>query len=120
MRWVAESCEATAPPPMLHIHGNADNTTLWDGDKNYTAGGYYGTLDSIGFFADLHGTGSSTIETITDKADSSIYRINRWSVDGGEAPVQLYEIDGGGHNWPSGGAFDDFDAAEVMWAFFNR
>ena len=109
MGWLADDCAPATPPPMLHIHGNADNITLWDGDPTYKAGGYYSTLDSIGFVAGLHETTDYTTET-----DGDII-VHSWATAAESVPVQLYEIDGGRHDWPSG---DELDAASLMWSFF--
>jgi polyhydroxybutyrate depolymerase len=120
MNWLADACTPAAPPPMLHIHGNADNTTMWDGDESYTAGGYRSTLESIRFIADLHSAETYTTERITDATDESAYTIHSWSTESGEVPVTLYEIDGGRHEWPTGRPDYDFDSAELMWSFFSR
>ncbi len=120
MNWLADSCSPPTPPPMLHVHGNGDFVTAWDGDENYHGGGYMGTLDSVGFIAGLHGTTAYSTETFTDKSDESAYTVHSWATADGDVPVQLYEIDGGGHNWPTGAPNYDFDAAELMWAFFQQ
>ena len=120
MNWLADACEPQEPRPVLHIHGNADNITLWQGDPNYTGGGYYGTLDSISFIADLHNAENYSTETVTDNSDNSSYTVHRWATNDGDVPAILYEIDGGRHSWPTGEPDDDFDAAEVMWDFFQE
>lgn len=120
MNWLADTCDPETPPPMLHVHGNADNTTRWEGDEDYAAGGYRSTMASVGFMAGLHSAETYTSERITDGTDESVYTIHRWATESGDVPVVLYEIDGGRHDWPSGGADYDFDSAELMWSFFSR
>ncbi len=118
MTWLTGVCDPS-PPPMLHIHGNADSTTLWDGDPNYTGGGYEGTLASIGFIAGLHEADLYSTETFDDTSDASRYTVHSWAKATGDVPVQLYEIDGGRHTWPTGAPQHDFDSATVIWDFFT-
>ncbi|MEC8422167.1 MAG: PHB depolymerase family esterase, partial [Myxococcota bacterium] len=119
MNWLAESCSPDPVPSVLHIHGNADRTTLWDGDPDYTGGGYLGTLDSVGVFAALHGADQYEATTVSDAEDGSTYILHHWRTESGAAPVQLVEIDGGRHRWPTNAPRDDFSAAELMWEFFT-
>lgn len=119
MSWLAESCSPDPVPPVLHIHGNADRTTLWDGDPDYTGGGYLGTLDSVGVFAGLHGANQYESTTISDPDDGSAYISHHWRTESGAAPVRLLEIDGGRHRWPTNSSRDDFSAADMMWEFFT-
>ena len=116
MGWLADACAPADPVPMLHIHGNADSITLWGGDPTYTGGGYYSTLESIGFIAGLHGATDYSTASLEGGSDTIVHS---WA-SGGSVPVQLYEIDGGGHTWPTGGARHDFDSAVVMWDFFRQ
>jgi polyhydroxybutyrate depolymerase len=119
MNWLQDTCAPGAPPPVMHIHGNNDRITLWDGDPSYYGGGYLGTLDSIGTFAGLHMADDYTTERVEDPSDGSAYIHHQWATADGAIPVQLYEIDRGGHDWPTGPPRYDLDSAALMWEFFR-
>lgn len=114
MTWLSEACAPPTPPPLLHIHGNADTTTLWAGDPDYTGGGYRSTLDSVGHFADLHDATAYSTAPLPEDADSTVHT---WSPDG-DPRVQLIELDGVGHVWPSGGRHI-LTATPTIWASFT-
>lgn len=114
MTWLAAACAPADPPPLLHIHGKPDGTTLWEGDPDYTGGGYLGTLDSVGHLADLHGASDYSATPLSEDPDSTLHT---WAADG-SARVQLIELDGVGHVWPSGGRHI-ISATSTVWAFFE-
>ncbi len=54
-------------------------------------------------------------------------RVDVYDQCAGGTQVAFYTVEGGGHSWPGGVArltggapSRDFDAAEVIWAFFQK
>ena len=104
---VYNTCE-TPPISVFEIHGTDDNITLWDGDmeNNDGWGSYLSTLEGIIFWAGNNECQSS--ESL--QGDNYIHHRYFNCVDSKE--VWLYEIVGGGHDWPN-------YASQEIWSFFS-
>ena len=102
------SC-SPGPVPVLEIHGTNDNVTLWDGDYNDTYWGPYpGTEEVIGFWAENNDCTSN--EDIFLNGMGTIK--HRYFDCAGNAEVWLYEVVGGGHDWPG-------YSSQEIWDFFS-
>ena len=98
------------PVPVLEIHGTNDNVTLWDGDmdNNDGWGSYLSTTDGIDYWVEANECTSS--EQISIPGTNTIHHRYFDCIDNVE--VWLYEVVGGGHDWPS------YSNREI-WAFFS-
>tara|TARA_B100000809_G_C14852557_1_gene428866 strand:- start:165 stop:710 length:546 start_codon:yes stop_codon:yes gene_type:complete len=123
MEEIYNTCDSS-PVPVLEIHGGNDNTTLWDGDmqNNDGWGAYYSIPEGIDFWVETNVCMSSEIILLpnTNNNDGS-YIINHRYFDCSEnAEVWLYEVVGGGHDWPGSSGNMDIDASEEIWNFFSQ
>ena len=110
MESIYETCDS-GPIPILEIHGTNDNVTLWDGDmdNNDGWGSYLSTMDGIDYWVDANGCESS--EQLFLGSENVIHHRYFDCVDNVE--VWLYEVVGGGHDWPS-------YSNEEIWRFFSN
>ena len=99
MTWIYESCNPSLPVPVLEIHGTNDNVVWWEGDPNDIGGWgpYIGTEEGIYFWVETNECESS--EDISGPNTSTINHRYFDCIDNTE--VWLYEVVGGGHDWPS-------------------
>ena len=123
MEEIYDTCDSS-PVPVLEIHGRNDNVTLWDGDmeNNDGWGAYYSIEDAIDLWVETNDCTSSEnfIFPNTNTSDGS-YVINHRYFDCSEnAEVWLYEIVGGGHDWPGASGNMDIQASEEIWGFFSE
>ena len=102
------SCDPT-PMPVLEIHGTNDNVTLWGGDYNDTYWGPYpGIEEVIDFWV-----GENDCINNEDIVLQSINTIKHRYFDCNDnAEVWLYEVAGGGHDWPG-------YSSQEIWNFFS-
>ena len=102
------SCDPS-PMPVLEIHGTNDNVTLWDGDYNDTYWGPYpGTEEVIDFWVEENNCVNS--EDIPLQSMNTIK--HRYFDCNDNTEVWLYEVVGGGHNWPG-------YSSQEIWNFFS-
>ena len=104
-----DSCEP-ATMPVLEIHGTNDNVTLWDGDYNDTYWGPYpGIEEVINFWVGEN--------DCTNNEDIVLQGMNtikhRYFDCNDNTEVWLYEVIGGGHDWP---AYSN----QEIWNFFSQ
>jgi hypothetical protein len=74
------------------------------------------------FFLDLFqlsGAGTFTALDDLDPTDGSEVTVSSWSNDEGCPRVELYDVVGGGHDWPGAWGNMDIDASRVAWEFFE-
>ena len=107
MESIYDTCNPN-PIPVLEIHGTNDNVTLWNGDMNNNDGwgSYLSTTDGIDYWVGANECMSS--ETIL--MNNVIHHRYFDCIDNVE--VWLYEVVGGGHDWPH-------YANQEIWNFFN-
>jgi len=123
MEEIYNTCDSS-PIPVFEIHGRDDNVTLWDGDmgNNDGWGAYYSTQEGIDFWVHNNDcmSNESTFLPNINNSDGS-YIINHRYFDCDEdAEVWLYEIVGGGHDWPGSSGNMDIQSSEEIWAFFSQ
>ena len=125
MQHLFDSCEPLQSIPVLEIHGTLDDVTLIEGDLDNQGGwGPYMPLsDTIQFWVDHNQLEQS--ETIdiedTNGSDGStvVYRRYYSSNSSNTTEVWLYEVIGGGHDWPGAFGNEDVDASQLAWDFFS-
>ena len=104
-----DSCDPT-PMPVLEIHGTNDNVTLWGGDYNDTYWGPYpGTEEVIDFWVEENDCINN--EDIVLQGMNTIK--HRYFDCNDNAEVWLYEVVGGGHDWPG-------YSSQEIWNFFSQ
>ncbi|MDB3868685.1 dockerin type I domain-containing protein [Candidatus Marinimicrobia bacterium] len=102
------SCDPTTIP-VLEIHGTNDNVTLWGGDYNDTYWGPYpGIEEVIDFWVEENDCINN--EEIVLESMSTIK--HRYFDCSDNAEVWLYEVVGGGHDWPG-------YSSQEIWNFFS-
>lgn len=128
-----EVCRSEQPTPMLLIHGTGDTNVPWDGTP-VTRGGQtiyvtYPLAQIFGYWASVNGcqpTAETTDIPVSGGSPGTSVRVLTLDCPTG-APVVLYGILGGGHNWarpdldeyPMSGLINhDIDTAAEIWQFF--
>jgi len=124
MGWLAEACTPATPVPVLEIHGTDDDVTLWEGDPDNRGGWgpYLSTEDGIAVHVALHGLDSYEEEALpdSDSGDRSTVLARRWTRSDSDKAVWLYEVQGGGHDWPGAFGNQDIHASDVLWTFLSQ
>ncbi len=117
-------CTAGAPVPILAFNGTADATTRYAGDlANHDGWGAYLGVDAvIERWRRRNGCTAITTEELVnpDRTDPRRVVWQRHHGCPGDREVWLYQIHGGGHEWPGAGDGLFLDASEVIWQFFSR
>ncbi|MEU5876381.1 hypothetical protein [Spirillospora sp. NPDC047279] len=119
------SAPATCRPgrhvPIVLIHGDGDYIVP-----------YSGVQPAVDFWTRNNGCGTTPVSTpLPDTAPNDNTTVVRHDYPGcpSGGPVTLYQIKGGGHNWPGGlpflgpflgGTTYDIDANEVIWRFASQ
>ncbi|TDD87482.1 hypothetical protein E1293_07720 [Actinomadura darangshiensis] len=115
------ACHPGRHVPMLMIHGDGDFIVP-----------YSGATSAAPFWARNNGCAATTTDTdLPDTHPDDNTTVTRHTYNGcpADAPVLLYQIKGGGHNWPGGtpflgpflgGTTYDIDANEVIWNFVSN
>lgn len=107
----------TVPVPFLEIHGNADKTSMWQGDHENTGGwgAYIPVPLAVASIAYNNRCTKLTVDTIPSKADPE-RPVTRYVYSGAPSgmDVVVYEIEGGKHSWGN----KDVDTAKIIWDFF--
>ncbi|MFB4303126.1 alpha/beta hydrolase family esterase [Actinomadura sp. NTSP31] len=115
------ACHPGRTVPVLMIHGDADPIVP-----------YSTATAAAPFWARNNGCAATTTDTdLPDTHPDDGTTVTRHDYDGcpAGAPVILYQIKGGGHNWPGGtpylgpllgGTTEDIDANAVIWDFVSR
>jgi len=124
MKHIYDSCTPTRPIPVLEIHGTQDDVTLVDGDiDNQEGWGAYMPLDdTIQFWVSHNQLGLSESIDIedTNTNDQSTVIQHRYYSQNDNTEVWLYEVVGGGHDWPGAFGNQDIDSSELAWQFFSN
>ncbi len=110
----------TTPVGIIGMHGTADQTVELSAPVR----------DGVAAWVRRNRCAADPISSRlpnTDRSDGTETRVDVYDQCAGGTQVAFYTIEGGGHAWPggvarlTGGATSrDFDAAEVIWAFFQR
>lgn len=121
----------TGALPVLIIQGTADPLVPYGGGPLALGrGSCIDTVEAAKLWAKRNCCTTDREEELRADVivdDGCRVRIREWS--GGEAPVALVTIEGGGHTWPGGSQYlpaflvgtvcRDFDATEEIWTFFR-
>jgi polyhydroxybutyrate depolymerase len=98
--WSAEMsrCQPEQPVAINHTHGTEDDTVLYDGGVFYNIVSYVGAEDAVAEWREVNGCTAYSIDDTVDADDSlagAETDVQRWG--GGDAPVELWKINGAGH-----------------------
>jgi len=118
--------------PILHIHGLKDNNIVFQGgvgSNQFQAEPHRSNAETLGFFLKAYGYAEKPLE-VKRTAD---YIFERYGPPPGQpgAPILLYKLIEGGHNWPggvdttgerwnTGKMIKNFPASTIMWQFFEQ
>ena len=124
MQSTFDVCNSVKTIPILEIHGDKDDITLWDGDANYSEkyGAYLGTRPIIDFWVNKNRTTQTNIDTLFDfdKTDGSYVVTEKHYGGAQNNQVWLYKLVGGKHDWPGPWGNQDIQTSEVVWSFFKQ
>ncbi|MFB1481757.1 PHB depolymerase family esterase [Corallococcus sp. RDP092CA] len=114
-------CHPSRPVPVLHFHGSADPTILYDGGDNVAGGKRYPSApESVRRFAELNGCTGPQQQTY-QQGDSTCVAYTGCQPE--SATASLCTITGGKHAWPGQPLYNegttDLDATLQMWRFFQ-
>ena len=124
MEWITESCSPQNPISLFEIHGTQDNVVWWDGDLDNIGGWgpYLSTLQGIEFWSEMNNCTESTSEFLPNlnPNDGSIVISHKHLECTNSTEVWLYEVNGGGHDWPGSSGNMDINSSEEIWEFFDN
>jgi polyhydroxybutyrate depolymerase len=127
------STTKACPPakPVLEIHGTADPCWLFDGGTASCAdtnpGAKIGVPDTIAGWVTRNGcTNTRTTTPLPDSTSDGMTTLHHVYACPAGKEIELYEVTGGGHTWPSGYSYSgtvgptttDFSANKVILDFF--
>jgi len=125
-------CAPTAPLSMLLMNGTEDPLVPYEGGEvdSDNQGVVLSTDATIAYWVDHNACTGDPDEWDLDEVDdgTSIHH-QRWASCQSGVAVELYQVIGGGHTWPSGPQYvkeerigivsQELVAAEVIWEFFE-
>lgn len=130
----ADTCDPTEPISILAINGTDDALVPYEGGivaRDPDRGRVISVDETIALWLEHNGITSEPEVTLlpdTDPDDGTRVTRERHHGDNG-IDVVLYRVDGGGHTWPGGPAYQrqrllgtvsrDFSASETIWEFFK-
>ncbi|MFG1646940.1 alpha/beta hydrolase family esterase [Amycolatopsis sp. NPDC049252] len=116
-------CPAGRPVPMISFHGTADPVDPYQGhSEQYWT---YSVPQAAQYWAE-----QDRCFPVPRTTEGSGYSLTSYVLCAGQGDVQLYTVDGEGHEWPGGPPLppeltsvlgpqsDAVDANSVMWTFF--
>lgn len=108
-----------SPVPFMEIHGDADKTSMWEGDHNNTGG--WGAYIPVSLAVSTMATANrccsmrtETFPTLTDSTRTVTRTIYYDSPSGFD--VEVWRVEGGKHSWHA----KDVGTHDVVWNFFKR
>jgi len=119
-------CRQREPVPMIAVHGSADTIVPYAGGNSPIAPRPFPAVEHwVAHWARLNGCAARSMKQPV-AAD-----VARTAYDscGQGASVELYTVQGGGHQWPGGRLLPEWllgrktnsiDATRLLWAFFER
>jgi len=125
-------CDPGSPTSMLFINGTADPLVPYEGGSVINnRGDILSAEETVNWWSEVNGCPADpTVESSQDEVDdgTAIHtEIYGGCADGTE--VWFITVEGGGHTWPGhpeipandfvGTVSQEFDANEVIWAFFS-
>jgi polyhydroxybutyrate depolymerase len=121
------------PVPVLSIHGTEDRIVGFDGTDFISRRDSSTSADElVDFWVKANGAkAEAEVRALDDENPEDGCTVERRVHAAGEggAEVRFYKITGGGHTWPGmpadveavlGKTCRDFDASEVIWAWFRK
>ena len=107
------------PVPFMEIHGDADKTSMWNGDHDGKGGWgpYVAVPIAVGAIAVANKCTEIETDSFPSEKDSTRmihHTLFKGSPEG--CDVELYQIEGGTHSW----ANSDLPTEEIIWKFFSR
>lgn len=124
-----------APVSVFMINGSEDPVVPWDGGEVRFDGKPLGYVISVpttfSFWTKHNGCRDVSVSMIPDFSPEDGTRVQRHKATDcrGDARVELFEVQGAGHTWPSGWQYlpepmigrtsHDIDAAIAVWRFFQ-
>jgi polyhydroxybutyrate depolymerase len=120
------ACTDTRPVPMIAFHGTADPVTPYTGGKTWVAPKAFPHVPL--WTANWAKRNRCAPEPVDSAVAANVTRRAYKDCANG-APVELYTIHGGGHDWPGGGPLPEWlsgpvsrgiDATSRMWSFFSE
>lgn len=109
----------TIPVPFVEIHGDADKTSMWEGDHLNTGGwgAYIPVPLAVEAIAANNRCTTLAIDTIPSKrAEQHPVVRYRYADAPSGADVELYKVTGGKHSWHA----SDLDTGDILLNFFKR
>ncbi|MEO0469297.1 MAG: PHB depolymerase family esterase [Bacteroidota bacterium] len=119
-----DACDPQHPTPVMQIHGTTDAVVPYNG-AIWTRS----ISDVIQYWTDYNNCDNSPLSSSLPNAnpsDGSTVEVFQYDNGDRESKVIHYQVDNGGHTWPgtpfngNGNTNQDFQASEVIWAFFLR
>jgi polyhydroxybutyrate depolymerase len=136
---IIPGCSPSRPVPVLAINGTDDPVVPYGGGMIISTllktnlGKVMSTEASVRYWALRNGCSPNPVISKmpdTNPKDGTRVTVKKYLNGKNGAEVILYEVTGGGHTWPGGIQYlpkkmigrtcRDFDAAEVIWSFFDR
>jgi len=107
-----EYCDPELPVPVIHFHGLADTTCIYNGRYGYF---YFPPVDSaLGIWIEKNECQSSP-DTIFQEGK---ILGQKWASSGGHGDIVLYTIEDWGHGWPHS-SDAGIAATDVIWDFLK-
>lgn len=117
--WVYLEHKLTQPVPFLEIHGDADTTSMWQGDHADSGG--WGAYIPVPLAVSSIAVGnrcttmvSDSLPTVRDPERRAIRTTYSGSPTGND--VVVYRVEGAKHSWHN----KDISTARIIWDFFSR
>jgi polyhydroxybutyrate depolymerase len=124
-----DNCNAQ-PTSVMQIHGSVDTVVPYDGTVSASGVGFKGIEDVMEFWSTNNVCNlEPSIETLPDISANGVSGTHRiYSECANDVEVQLYFLEGVGHDWPENYEVDenggtglyDINSAEIIWTFFNN
>ena len=120
---VQASCSPSRNIPVLHIHGTADATVLYEGSTLYSSAN-----DLMTLWSNVNGCSSNTDTVLLSDislTDNCRAQKITWHDCNNSTQLIHYRIIDGGHTWPGspiliGTTNQDINASGIIWNFFNQ
>jgi len=133
--FMVDDCQEGPPIGIAIINGTADPQVPYDGGSivvfRKKRGIVLSTEKTIALWRNRNGCSArpSTVSHIDPIGDKTSIDMKEWSQCSG-APVKLFQVNNGGHTWPSGLQYlpsrivgetsQDINASDEAWAFFSQ
>jgi len=119
-----DTCDPARLMPVFEIHGTQDDVTYWDGDmENEDGWGAYPDMRTIiDFWIEKHALEEQEITELPNinTNDRSTVVFERYWSSNHNNEVWLYQVVGGGHDWPGAWGNMDIDSSTDTWMFFTK